>query len=147
MYRACRKGAKLALLDASSELKMARETLVKIEYFQEEAHPKKVVQMCELYNAGKRLAMWHCANHCSIGRYCGHEFIEMIPTLAGMQLLGAIDDVALTKHNLVQVLRDGRITRDELPIIDSILNKCHEFTRAAIALELEKEKTALRAAK
>ena len=142
MYRGCRKAAELALLDASQVLKMSCETLVKIEYFEHEPHPLQVLKMCELYGAGKLLAQWHCANQCSIGKFCGRQFTEMIPALAGMQLLGSIEELTGTRIDLVKVLQDGMITLNELPVVDDILDKCHSFTRAAIALEMEREKAA-----
>lgn len=64
---------------------------------------------------------------------------EMIPALAGMQLLGSIEELTSTRIDLVKVLQDGKITRSELHVVDDILDKCHGFTRAAIALEMEKK--------
>jgi hypothetical protein len=140
MYRKCRKAAGLELLEASYELKHTRKTLTTIEYAEREAHPATVVKMCEVYDCGTRLAQWHCANQCSVGKMLGRQYLDGEITLAGMKVLSGLDKLDNGRKKLVSILADGRIEPNEYAQLTDIITSIEQIDAAIGLIAAEKDK-------
>jgi len=140
MYRDCRKTAGISLLTAEANFKITRDRIVRIEYGEEEAQPNKVVLMDDLYRANSKLMMWHCGNGCSVGRCLGYQYAELDPVIAGVKLLYSAENVIKKRHYLLQILDDGKITPNEVPILSDLCIDYKTLRLATLSLEMENKK-------
>ena len=66
--------------------------------------------------------------------------MDLDPVIAGVKLLYSAENIIKKRHHLLQILDDGKITPDEVPILNELCADYKALRLATLALELEKEK-------
>ena len=99
--------------------------------------PDMVVKMADLYNAPD-LCNRYCNRECPIGSRL--NISDEIPTLdrVVLKLVNVLDDDNLNdiKKKLLSIAEDGKITKDELEVIDEIEKRLSKVSRSISELML-----------
>ena len=99
--------------------------------------PDMVVKMADLYNAPD-LCNRYCNRECPIGSRL--NISDEIPTLdrVVLKLVNVLDDDNINdiKKKLLSIAEDGKITKDELEVIDEIEKRLSKVSRSISELML-----------
>ncbi len=135
MYREARKEAGLTLEEAAWRLNVAPRTLGKYEAGELRVPPETVFCMGQIYNKPE-LPLHHCAEKCAIGRVY-HPVFEIGNVATGtLQLMQELQDVNEQMNALIRIAADGRITPDEIPEFEAILQELTELGEAIERMKL-----------
>lgn len=135
MYREGRKEAGLTLEEAAWRLNVAPRTLGKYEAGELRVPPETVFCMGQIYNKPE-LPLHHCAEKCAIGRVY-HPVFEIGNVATGtLQLMQELQDVNEQMNALIRIAADGRITPDEIPEFEAILQELTEMGEAIERMKL-----------
>lgn len=135
MYRQARKDAGLTLEEAAWRLNVAPRTLGKYESGELRVPPETAIRMGQVYNKPE-LPLHHCAGSCAIGRIY-HPVFEIGNVATGtLQLMQELQDVNEQMNALIRIAADGRITPDEIPEFEAILQELTELGEAIERMKL-----------
>jgi transcriptional regulator with XRE-family HTH domain len=135
MYKTARKEAGMTLEEAAYRLHCAPRTLCKYESGQLRVPPEMALSMGQVYNRPE-LPLNHCAEKCAIGRVY-HPVFEVGNVATGtLQLMRELQDVNQRMDDLVSIAADGRISPEELPEFEEILQELMELGEAIERLKL-----------
>ncbi|EKQ52410.1 MULTISPECIES: helix-turn-helix transcriptional regulator [unclassified Clostridium] len=100
-----------------------------------------VVRMADAYNAPE-LMNYYCCNECVIGKLtmapvelCGIERLTI-------QILAVLNSTSITKikESLIDITADGKITEDEVPRLQEIIDTLDEISVKSQSLKIWAEK-------
>ena len=124
---------------AAEQLGIDRTRLARIELGSLQPYPEEVLLMSDTYNAPE-LDNYFCSRMCPIG-------CQTVPTAELLQLdrltikiLAALGDTGYIQNTIIEVVKDGAVTKDEQPQIKRILQSLEDISKSAIELKLWVEK-------
>lgn len=143
IYQIYREEAELTRAEASEKMTAISEAKIeKMESQAQKPSPYEIVQMAEAYKKPD-LCNYYCSNCCEIGK----KYIPQIhvDSLSGviLETIASLDDVNAMTSRLVQIARDGKISKEEIHDFAMISNKLDEISLSIDALNLWVEQTAL----
>lgn len=123
---------------AADIMSIDRGRLYRIESGLVNTYPEEVLLMADLYNAPE-LKNFYCREVCPLGddvpeiSLCGLDRI----TIKALSALKDIDDI---KESLLDITADGKITKDEIPKLNEIINELDELNAITQSLKVWAEK-------
>jgi transcriptional regulator with XRE-family HTH domain len=124
---------------AAEQLGIDRTRLARIELGSLNPYPEEVLLMSDAYNAPE-LNNYFCSKMCPLG-------CQTVPTAELLQLdrltikiLAALGNADFIQKTIIEVVKDGAVTKDEQPQIDRILTALENISKAAIEMKLWVEK-------
>lgn len=142
IYQLCREACGLTREKATASMAgVSVSKIEKIEYGLQEPTPYDITQMADCYKRPD-LCNYYCSHMCAIGRRFVPEV--KISELANiiLETIGSLNEITPLTNRLIQIARDGKITRDEIKDFAFISRKLDEVSLAIDSLNLWVEKTA-----
>ncbi len=148
IYFRCRKKAakyneKLSSRESAAELLgVSSSTLANYELgLTKMVPPDAVVMMADLYKAPE-LKCYYCANDCPIGQGTPIPTTINSIELATVKIIKAFSPEAAedAKNQLVNIAADGKISSDELPTLEGVLNYLDSIAQTIGELRLTCQK-------
>ena len=140
IYRAARKRAAqnnslLNSLDTAQDvLHIDRLRLLKIENGQKCPEPEDIMSMSEAYDAPE-LRNYYCSKECPIG--CSSEpLIYDDLDKISVRLMSALHFLENAEDKIYSILEDGKVTENERPEFENILNTLEKIAYSARSLQL-----------
>ncbi|MGI6498061.1 MAG: helix-turn-helix domain-containing protein [Oscillospiraceae bacterium] len=116
-----------------------RTRIARIELGSLSPYPEEVLLMSDAYNAPE-LNHYYCSRMCTIG-------CQTIPATNLLQLdrltikiLAALGNAGFVQDSIIQIVKDGAVTKEEEPEFETILEALEKISKAAIATKLWVEK-------
>lgn len=100
-----------------------------------------VVRMADAYNAPE-LMNYYCCNECVIGKLTMSPVEICSIERLTIQILAVLNGTSINKikESLIDITADGKITKDELPRLQEIINTLDEISAKSQSLKLWAEK-------
>lgn len=124
---------------AAEILGIDRTRLARIELGSLNPYPEEVLLMSDAYNAPE-LNHYYCSRMCTIG-------CQTIPATDLMKLdrltikiLAALGNAGFVENTIIQIVKDGTVSKEEEPQFEMILEALEKISTAAIATKLWVEK-------
>lgn len=124
---------------ASEETGIDRKRLQRIEIGTLNPYPEEVMLMADAYHAPE-LMNFYCTSACPIGE-------KMVPKAELRELdrltikfLNALEGIKGTDRALLSIAADGKLTADELPAMEELLEAIKAISAVGYELEIFKEK-------
>lgn len=131
---------------ASELLGMNKERLFFIETDQREAYPEEALKMSELYKDEKIITHF-CNNICAIGKKFGCKVINKDTSnvyKSSLIFIQSLKEAERAKDKILEILKDGEITDDELVSVNECINELQKIMSDALNLKLALEKASAR---
>ena len=131
---------RLASREGSSELTgIDRTRIAYIELGTITPYPEEILVLSEYYNAPE-LCNHYCSHQCPIGCQMVEPLEIKELEAATLQLLSSIRNLHQITDDLVDIVEDGQIDRDEQEQMETILRQLRQAANRIKALELIYEK-------
>ena len=124
---------------ASEETGIDRKRLQRIEIGTLNPYPEEVLLMAEAYHAPE-LLNYHCSHCCPIGQ-------RTVPRAEASELdritvkcLNALEEIKGADKALLSIARDGVLTADEVPQMESVLAGVRNLATIAAEMQIYLEK-------
>ena len=129
--------------NVSGLVNIDRNRIVKIETNQVEPYTDEIISMAKTYNAPYLIE--HFCNHvCHIGRKFGCKYTAKKGDTfkATVMFIHSLEEAEKAKEQIIEILSDGKITDDEIDLLDKSISQLNETMTDIINLRiaLEKEK-------
>ena len=130
---------------ASETLCMGKRRLEEIETSRTYPYTDEVIRMADIYNA-PYLIEHYCNHICEIGKQFGCKYAteKSDAYKATVMFVHSLKEAEQAKEQIIEILSDGRITTDEIEILDRSISQLTEtmtdIINLKIALEEEKIK-------
>ena len=140
IYRAARKKAAqnnslLNSLDSAQDvLHIDRLRLLKIENGQKCPEPEDIVSMSEAYDAPE-LRNYYCSKECPIGCSAEPLIYEDLDKIS-VRLMSALHYLENAEDKIYSILEDGKVTENERPEFEGILDTLEKIAYSANSLQL-----------
>lgn len=130
--------------EAACELtNIDRNRMVKIETDRTNPHQDELLIMAEEYDA-PYLIEHYCNHICEIGRKYGCKYVDNKGDAykSTVMFVHSLKEAEVAKEQILEILADGKITSDEIEILDKSIEQLSETMTDIINLKiaLEKEK-------
>jgi predicted transcriptional regulator len=139
MLEEARLEAGLSLERAAGMAYLDRKALRRRETGEIQVTPDEVCTLAEAYK-NQQLKHWYCSV-CKIGKEMGRIYDPVDATLAMLRFLRIIEDMPKIKQVLMDILEDGKITEDELPLFEEVCKKLAYMKQCIDALVMAKGKS------
>lgn len=103
-------------------------------------NPEDIVRMSEAYNAPE-LLNYYCSRQCPIGRLTVPQIVLEAPSQSAISLIYELKRSEDIVNDLLNVLADGKITDDEIPVIRDVLKRIEAISKYGNQLRLTCMKT------
>lgn len=124
---------------ASEETGVDRNRLQKMEIGTLNPYPEEVMLLADAYNAPE-LLNFHCARDCPIGKkIMPNVELSDINRLA-IRFLNALEALKGTDIKMLEIAKDGELSKDEIPIAKKILEAAKEVSTVAYEVQIYIEK-------
>ncbi|MFZ5688634.1 MAG: helix-turn-helix transcriptional regulator [Bacillota bacterium] len=147
MYKTYRNLAKLSQDDAANLLHVDRKILSAIENRHRIPSFDFLFQMGEVYGVPEALPNMFCAMECPIRKRQGLKIDDISLPLAVLRVMKELDDASSIRPRLVDIICDGRVTKDEETEFSAIMKEFRELAQAILLVDVQKEKAAFIAAR
>ena len=118
---------------------ISEDRLERIENEKSQPAPEDVIQMAQVYNAPE-LCNYYCSHQCPIGqKYVPPVEMTELPAII-LETVASLNAVYPLTNRLIEISRDGKITKDEIPDFSNIQENLEKVSRAIEALQLWVEK-------
>ena len=118
---------------------ISEDRLERIENEKSQPAPEDVIRMAQVYNAPE-LCNYYCSHQCPIGqKYVPPVKMTELPAII-LETVAALNTVYPLTNRLIEISRDGKITKDEIPDFSNIQDNLEKVSRAIEALQLWVEK-------
>lgn len=140
IYRAARKKAAqnnslLNSLDSAQDvLHIDRLRLLKIENGQKCPEPEDIVSMSEAYDAPE-LRNYYCSKECPIGCSAEPLIYDDLDKIS-VRLMSALHFLENAEDKIYSILEDGKVTENERPEFEGILDTLEKIAYSANSLQL-----------
>jgi hypothetical protein len=113
---------------AAEKLNIAKRTMEGYAY-KDDAPVDIIMAMAEVYNAPE-LPLMYCADRCPIGRSYIPQVEKTNCPQAALRVFREIKDVVSAQVEMIQIHSDGRLTEDEIPTQEQIIQEMTEAIQA-----------------
>lgn len=142
IYKAARKSAGLTQEQAAELLHVSVRSLAEYESGRTTPPDDVVCRMVEIYNTGY-LAYLHLKNSTEVGRRFLPELHLVDLPMSVLKLQKEVDDVTSIRRDIVEVVCDGKIDKEELHKWQNIVKELQEMIGAGLSVIFsQKEKAA-----
>lgn len=145
IYCRCRKEAakyndKLSSREGAAELLgISPSTLADYELDITKIIPAdNILRMADLYNAPE-IRNYYCKNCCPLGTDVPEVRIGELDRIT-VRALASLRSVSKVRENLLDITEDGRITEEEKPVLEEIIQNLDELSAIAQSLKAWTEK-------
>lgn len=136
MFKDARNAAGLSREEASAALIIGNRTLLNYEHGQSTVPPDIALRMQDIYGA-PTLTAKYCAEYCPIGQIFAHSIPgELNLCQAAFGVLKEHTDVAKMREALIDIMADGIIDQDELPVFENVLNELMDLEKKIEEMKL-----------
>lgn len=129
--------------DAAENIYISRRRLEEIETGKREPYTDELLIMAEAYDA-PYLVEHYCNHICKIGQKFGCKYVENKGDAykATVMFIKSLKEAEQAKENILEILSDGKISKNEISMLDEAISKLNETMTDIINLKiaLEKEK-------
>lgn len=130
--------------DTAENIYISRRRLEEIETGKREPYTDELLIMAEAYDA-PYLVEHYCNHICKIGQKFGCKYVENKGDAykATVMFIKSLKEAEQAKENILEILSDGKISKNEISMLDEAISKLNETMTDIINLKiaLEKEKT------
>ena len=124
---------------ASEETGIDRKRMQRIEIGTLNPYPEEVMLMADAYHAPE-LMNFYCTSACPIGqKIVPKAELRELDRLA-VKFLNALDGIKGTDKALLSIAADGKLTPDEIPAMEELLEAIKAISTVGYELEIFKEK-------
>ena len=124
---------------ASEETGIDRKRLQRIEIGTLNPYPEEVMLMADAYHAPE-LMNFYCTGACPIGqKMMPKAELQELDRLA-VKFLNALEGIKGMDKALLSIAADGKLTADELPAMEELLEAIKAISAVGYELEIFKEK-------
>ena len=124
---------------ASEETGIDRKRLQRIEIGTLNPYPEEVMLMADAYHAPE-LMNFYCTSACPIGRKMMPKAeLQELDRLA-VKFLNALERIKGADKSLLAIAVDGKLTPDEIPAMEELLEAIKAISTVGYELEIFKEK-------
>lgn len=142
IYKAARKSAGLTQEQAAEQLYISVRSLAEYEAGRTIPPDDVVCRMVEIYNT-RYLAYLHLKNSTGVGRRFLPELHLVDLPMSVLKLQKEVDDVTSIRRDIVEVVCDGKIDKEELHKWQNIVKELQEMIEAGLSVIFsQKEKAA-----
>lgn len=99
----------------------------------------KVVLMSDLYNRPE-LKNWYCKNECPIGKDFPLATEQKGLEGIALRLVSSFDGAEELKKEIIDIAKDGKISRDEVEILDRITKQLDQLSETISEMKIFAEK-------
>ena len=129
--------------DTAKDIFISRRRLEEIETGKREPYADELLIMAEAYDA-PYLVEHYCNHICKIGQKFGCKYVENKGDAykATVMFIKSLKEAEQAKENILEILSDGKISKNEISMLDEAISKLNETMTDIINLKiaLEKEK-------
>lgn len=129
--------------DTAENIYISRRRLEEIETGKREPYTDELLIMAEAYDA-PYLVEHYCNHICKIGQKFGCKYVENKGDAykATVMFIKSLKEAEQAKENILEILSDGKISKNEISMLDEAISKLNETMTDIINLKiaLEKEK-------
>lgn len=129
--------------DTAENIYISRRRLEEIETGKREPYTDELLIMAEAYDA-PYLVEHYCNHICKIGQKFGCKYVESKGDAykATVMFIKSLKEAEQAKENILEILSDGKISKNEISMLDEAISKLNETMTDIINLKiaLEKEK-------
>ena len=129
--------------DTAENIYISRRRLEEIETGKREPYTEELLIMAEAYDA-PYLVEHYCNHICKIGQKFGCKYVENKGDAykATVMFIKSLKEAEQAKENILEILSDGKISKNEISMLDEAISKLNETMTDIINLKiaLEKEK-------
>ncbi len=129
--------------DTAENIYISRRRLEEIETGKREPYTDELLIMAEAYDA-PYLIEHYCNHICKIGQKFGCKYVENKGDAykATVMFIKSLKEAEQAKENILEILSDGKISKNEISMLDEAISKLNETMTDIINLKiaLEKEK-------
>lgn len=129
--------------DTAKDIFISRRRLEEIETGKREPYTDELLIMAEAYDA-PYLVEHYCNHICKIGQKFGCKYVENKGDAykATVMFIKSLKEAEQAKENILEILSDGKISKNEISMLDEAISKLNETMTDIINLKiaLEKEK-------
>lgn len=129
--------------DTAENIYISRRRLEEIETGKREPYTDELLIMAEAYDA-PYLVEHYCNHICKIGQRFGCKYVENKGDAykATVMFIKSLKEAEQAKENILEILSDGKISKNEISMLDEAISKLNETMTDIINLKiaLEKEK-------
>ena len=129
--------------DTAENIYISRRRLEEIETGKREPYTDELLIMAEAYDA-PYLVEHYCNHICKIGQKFGCKYVENKGDAykATVMFIKSLKEAKQAKENILEILSDGKISKNEISMLDEAISKLNETMTDIINLKiaLEKEK-------
>lgn len=129
--------------DTAENIYISRRRLEEIETGKREPYTDEILIMAEAYDA-PYLVEHYCNHICKIGQKFGCKYVENKGDAykATVMFIKSLKEAEQAKENILEILSDGKISKNEISMLDEAISKLNETMTDIINLKiaLEKEK-------
>jgi len=124
---------------ASEETGIDRKRMQRIEIGTLNPYPEEVMLMADAYHAPE-LMNFYCTSACPIGqKVMPKAELQELDRLA-VKFLNALEGIKGTDRVLLSIAADGKLTADELPAMEKLLESVKAVSAVGCELQIFKEK-------
>ena len=124
---------------ASEETGIDRKRMQRIEIGTLNPYPEEVMLMADAYHAPE-LMNFYCTSACPIGqKMMPKAELQELDRLA-VKFLNAIEGIKGADRALLSIAADGKLTPDEIPAMEELLEAIKAISAVGYELEIFKEK-------
>lgn len=124
---------------AAEEAGIDKTRLTKIELGSTDPYPEEVLLMMGTYKAPE-LGNYYCSQVCRLGKLTVPQAEMCELDRLAIKAIAALGDAEKIKSTIIEIVADGKVTKEEQPKLEYVLKSLEQISRAAAEAKIWVEK-------